>query len=95
MNYRKIRVGMKVRILKIDVTHRLHNSNVDMQHMVGKKFKVRYVEDSYKGIAEHPYMITLKPDENQYHWDPEDLERVGLPVKMPKVETFDPKNLVL
>ena len=94
MDYRKIIVGMKVRITKIDITHMLHSSNGEMREMVGKRFKVRNILDSNKGVS-NPYMITVTPDPNEYHWDPEDLERVGVPIKMPKAETFDPKNLII
>lgn len=94
MDYSKIIVGMKVRITKIDTTHQLHNSNMEMNAMVGGKFKVRKISDSAKGVS-HPYMITLTPDPNQYNWDPEDLERIGAPSKIPMAEKFDPKNLII
>lgn len=97
MNCHKIKVGMKIRIMKMDITHQLHNSNEWMKAMVGKKFNVSKIEDAYKKVDGHPYVIKLQPGGSGYIWAPEDLQYIGPPIKMPKsgTFTFDPKNLIV
>lgn len=95
MHYSKVKAGMKIKITKMDTTHRIHNSNHNMKKMVGKRFTIREVENSHKQLVDHPYIIRLKPDSRGYAWDPEDLEKIGPPIIIPKSGTFDPKNLIL
>lgn len=95
MHYSKVRTGMKVKIIKIDTTNRIHKSNSNMTKMVGKTFTISEVETSHKQLVDHPYIIRLKPNPQGYSWDPEDLQRIDLPIKIAKGGKFNPKNLIL
>ena len=83
----KVEVGMKVRIIKYNVTHRLFKTTIGMRNMVGKIWKISSISKSKKGST-----IRI----NGWTWSPDDLDPVLQPLDIKeeqKSELFDPSNL--
>jgi len=98
MNPRKVRIGMMVKIIKIEDTHRLHNSNSYMHEMVGRTVKVRMISNttSSQATSKEPFMISFDvKDGRDCVWSPADLEYAGPAIPKKEAVNFDPKNLII
>lgn len=85
MDATKVKAGMKVRIVKIDVTTKRYKSTPQMKNMVGGVFTVHEVRRTLK--AKHRVAVHMR----NYTWAPEDLFPPD--IKDIKGGRFDPNNL--
>jgi len=81
---------MKVLIRSPIRTSQTHTVTEDMTHMVGKKYNIEKIKQSYYGLAAVIH---------SYYWHPEDLEYYELPYaakkKKPLNVCFDVKELII
>lgn len=96
MHFENVRIGMKVRVLRTNTTHKVHNSNQTMRNMVGGIYTIKSMLATTKpGYRKsNPLKVKFK-ENNDYVWDPEDLEYAGPSTIKKKAEIFDPKNLII
>jgi hypothetical protein len=100
MDQEKIRIGMKVRITSIRITHKRHNSCSEMNEMIGKIWKVTKIRNARDYLSGNSIpksgtlTITVNDSGHGYVWAPEDLEYAGPIPEMPKKVTFNPENIV-
>ena len=86
MDPKKIKVGMKVRIKKIDVTTKRYKSTSQMINMVGGVFKIHDIRKTRK--CDHGVVVYM----GGWNWAPEDL--FPYTAKVIKGGKFDPTNLM-
>ena len=96
MNHALVKRGMKVRILSLNKTDQIYQSNRIMREMVGQVCTIALVEPNIKLQHAKTNPIKVKFKENfRYVWDPEDLECLEKIIITNKAVSFDPKNLVI
>jgi len=101
MDQSRILVGMKVKIIGIKVTHKRHNSCIEMKKMVGRVYKVtkiRRAEEFSTSFCNESLdnikCITVEDNNHDFVWAPEDLQYARPKFELPKVVIFNPDNIV-
>lgn len=95
MTHTGVRVGMKVKITGIGITHDRHNSCSEMDAMVGKTWTVKRIRNSTSDRREPGHiMVTVNDHGHDFVWAPEDLQYAGPKPVIPKKGTFDPEKIV-
>jgi hypothetical protein len=85
MNFKDVKLGMKVRVgNSISITHSKFDSCDNMRRMKGKVYEVKRLT-TRDGVR-------VRGDDGTWTFCPEDLSPLTLH-KKPKPVTFDPKNL--
>jgi len=99
MNQNFIKVGMKVKIARIEDTHKKHSSCAQMERMVGKTYRIKIIKPATSSyVMLHPgdlmFVVDDRYSDREYVWSAEDLDRVEPIPDKPKKATFNPENIV-
>ncbi len=95
MESHAVRIGMPIKIVKLDVTDRLWNSNDDMDRMVGSDYVISNIEKAEASDGKPHTRFSLEG--SSFVWASQDLRYAG-----PKIDktckdktSFDPQNLIV
>lgn len=95
MNEGMARIGLKVKLIKVNKTRELHGCNSRMEVMIGDTFTISNVfRSSAANTGEQTTQIKFLEDGADYVWAPEDVQYKNNKVIKPKGGKFDPSNLI-
>ena len=95
MNEKMARIGLKVKLIKINKTDELHGSCPTMHKMIQKNFTISEVfRASCSNVVKETIQIRFLEDQAEYIWDPDDVEPLNFSKIKPKGGKFDPSNLM-
>lgn len=93
MSLKNAKIGMKVRINKIDKTHELYDSCIYMSSMVGKIAEIENIIPNHNNEEKIKVILHIEGYHmEQYIWSPSDLSP-ATNIKPMKSEKFDINNI--
>lgn len=91
----QIKIGMKVKVISLETTHKRYYSNDEMGNMVGKIYEITSIHPDPDN--NYPNILIVELNNQLYNWAPEDLIPVIHVGKKKEIKggKFDVKNLVI